>query len=70
MPEIEHQQRLGKEAVFRPDAAFAKPEIGADFGGKAGGGKVSNESVEGETVSGVGIARGRKPGRFLGRWRH
>ena len=27
LPEIERQQRLGKEAVFRPDAAFAKPEI-------------------------------------------
>jgi hypothetical protein len=27
LPEIEHQQRLGKEVVFRADAAFAKPEI-------------------------------------------
>jgi len=27
LPEIERQQRLGKEAVFRADAAFAKPEI-------------------------------------------
>jgi hypothetical protein len=26
-PEIERQQRLGKEVVFRADAAFAKPEI-------------------------------------------
>jgi hypothetical protein len=27
LPEIEHQQKLGKEVVFRADAAFAKPEI-------------------------------------------
>ena len=27
LPEIKRQQRLGKEMVFRADAAFAKPEI-------------------------------------------
>jgi len=27
LPEIERQQTLGKEVVFRGDAAFAKPEI-------------------------------------------
>ena len=27
LPEIERQQGMGKEAVFRADAAFAKPEI-------------------------------------------
>jgi hypothetical protein len=27
LPEIERQQRMGKEMVFRADAAFAKPEI-------------------------------------------
>ena len=27
LPEIERQQELGKEVVFRTDAAFAKPEI-------------------------------------------
>src|SRR6202048_1797832 len=27
LPEIERQQRLGKEVVFRADAAFAKPEV-------------------------------------------
>jgi hypothetical protein len=27
VPEIERQQKLGKEVVFRADAAFAKPEI-------------------------------------------
>ena len=27
LPEIERQQGLGKEVVFRADAAFAKPEI-------------------------------------------
>jgi DDE family transposase len=27
LPEIKRQQRLGKEVVFRADAAFAKPEI-------------------------------------------
>jgi hypothetical protein len=27
LPEIEHQQGLGKEVVFRADAAFAKSEI-------------------------------------------
>src|SRR5713226_6623191 len=27
LPEIERQHRLGKEVVFRADAAFAKPEI-------------------------------------------
>jgi hypothetical protein len=27
LPEIERQQKLGKDAVFRADAAFAKPEI-------------------------------------------
>lgn len=27
LPEIECQQELGKEVVFRADAAFAKPEI-------------------------------------------
>src|SRR5579863_3214869 len=27
LPEIQRQQRLGKEVVFRADAAFAKPEI-------------------------------------------
>ena len=27
LPEIERQQKLGKELVFRADAAFAKPEI-------------------------------------------
>jgi len=27
LPEIERQQQLGKEVVFRADAAFAKPEI-------------------------------------------
>jgi hypothetical protein len=27
LPEIERQQTLGKEAVFRADAAFAKPEV-------------------------------------------
>jgi len=26
LPEIERQQKLGKEVVFRADAAFAKPE--------------------------------------------
>ena len=27
LPEIERRQELGKEVVFRADAAFAKPEI-------------------------------------------
>ena len=27
LPEIERQQKWGKEVVFRADAAFAKPEI-------------------------------------------
>ena len=27
LPEIERQQSLGKEVVFRADAVFAKPEI-------------------------------------------
>jgi hypothetical protein len=27
LPEIERQQRLGKEVVFRADAAVAKPEL-------------------------------------------
>jgi len=27
LPEIERQQKLGKEVVFRADAAFAKPDI-------------------------------------------
>ena len=27
LPEIERQQPLGKEVVFRADAAFAKPEL-------------------------------------------
>ena len=27
MPEIERPQKLGREVVFRADAAFAKPEI-------------------------------------------
>lgn len=27
LPEVERQQELGKEVVFRADAAFAKPEI-------------------------------------------
>jgi hypothetical protein len=27
LPEIERQQRLDKEVVFRADAAFAKPEL-------------------------------------------
>jgi hypothetical protein len=27
IPEIERQQKLGKEVVFRADAAFARPEI-------------------------------------------
>jgi len=27
LPEIERQKKLGKEVVFRADAAFAKPEI-------------------------------------------
>jgi hypothetical protein len=27
LPEVERQQKLGKEVVFRADAAFAKPEI-------------------------------------------
>jgi hypothetical protein len=27
LPEIERQRKLGKEMVFRADAAFAKPEI-------------------------------------------
>ena len=27
LPEIERQQELGKEVVFRADCAFAKPEI-------------------------------------------
>jgi hypothetical protein len=27
LPELERQQKLGKEVVFRADAAFAKPEI-------------------------------------------
>jgi len=27
LPEIDRQQKLGKEVVFRTDAAFAKPEI-------------------------------------------
>ncbi len=27
LPEIERQQKLGKEVVFRGNAAFAKPEI-------------------------------------------
>jgi hypothetical protein len=27
LPEIERQQRMGKEVVFRADAALAKPEI-------------------------------------------
>ena len=35
LPEIERQQQLGKEVVFRADAAFAKPEIAAEPGGGA-----------------------------------
>jgi hypothetical protein len=27
LPEIQRQQRLGKEVVFRADAAFAMPEL-------------------------------------------
>jgi hypothetical protein len=27
LPKIERQQKLGKEAVFRADTAFAKPEL-------------------------------------------
>jgi len=27
LPEIERQQKLGKEVVIRADAAFAKPEV-------------------------------------------
>jgi hypothetical protein len=27
LPETEWQQRLGKEVVFRADAAFGKPEV-------------------------------------------
>jgi hypothetical protein len=27
LPEIEREQKLGKEVVFRADAAFAKPEV-------------------------------------------
>src|SRR2546427_10383269 len=27
LPEIERQQQMGKEVVFRADAAFAKPEV-------------------------------------------
>ena len=27
LPEIERQQRKGKEVAFRADAAFAKPEL-------------------------------------------
>jgi hypothetical protein len=27
LPEIDRQQKLGKEVVFRADAAFAKPEV-------------------------------------------
>ena len=27
LPEVERQQKLGKEMVFRADEAFAKPEI-------------------------------------------
>jgi hypothetical protein len=27
LPEIERQQKAGKEVVFRADAAFAKPEL-------------------------------------------
>lgn len=27
LPEIEHQQEVVKEVVFRADAAFAKPEV-------------------------------------------
>ncbi len=27
LPEIERQQKLGKEVVFRADAAFTKPEL-------------------------------------------
>jgi hypothetical protein len=27
LPEIERQQKMGNEVVFRADAAFAKPEI-------------------------------------------
>jgi hypothetical protein len=27
LPEIERQQRIGKEIAFRADAAFAKPEV-------------------------------------------
>jgi hypothetical protein len=30
LPEIERQQELGKEVVFRADAAFAQPEIYED----------------------------------------
>jgi hypothetical protein len=27
LPEVNRQQKLGKEVMFRADAAFAKPEI-------------------------------------------
>ena len=27
LPEIDRQQKAGKEVVFRADAAFAKPEV-------------------------------------------
>ena len=36
LPEIERQQKLGKEVVFRADAAFAKPEIYEAAGGAGG----------------------------------
>jgi len=49
LPEIERQPRLGKEVVFRADAAFAKPEIYEaleERGGKSAIRIPANDSLE------------------------
>ena len=69
LPEIERQQKLGKEVVFRADAAFAKPEIYEaleERGMKYAIPIPANDSLE-RDIAGFSVPGGARAGPFLGR---
>src|SRR2546425_2507269 len=62
LPEIERQQKQGKEVVFRADAAFAKPEIYEaleERGVKYAIRIPSNDSLERDLVQGLSLPSGQ-----------
>ncbi len=71
LPEIERQQKAGKEVVFRADAAFAKPEIyeePEERGVKYAIRIPANDSLERDIAELLTRPAGRPRGGWWPRW--